>query len=141
MEYIALGQAMREVITFIELIKEVSFIFGIHLPNSEVFCKVFKDNNSCTAVADSNKLSPRTKNIAIKYHHFLIFVQKKIIRICYIYTREQKKRKLSLSYSMKHYSSIYKENYPDVDFKHGTFASTRGSLRIQRTTQTHKYNN
>ena len=78
---------MREVITFMELMKEVSFIFSIHLPNPEVFCKVFKDNSSCTAIAESNKLPPRTKHISIKYHHLQIFLQKKIIRICYIDTR------------------------------------------------------
>ena len=88
-EYIALIQAMREVIPFMELMKEVSFIFNIHLPNPEVFCKAFVDNQICIAVAESNKFSPITKNIAIKYHHFRRFVQKKIIRTCYIDTREQ----------------------------------------------------
>ena len=68
-EYIALIQAMREVITFMELMREVYFIFDICLPNSEVFCKVFKDNKSCIAVAESNKLSPRTNHISIKCHH------------------------------------------------------------------------
>ena len=40
-EYIVLVQAMREVIPFVEFMKEVSFIFDIHLPNPEVFCKLF----------------------------------------------------------------------------------------------------
>ena len=38
-EYISIRQAMREVIPFIALMKEVSFIFDIHLPNQEVFVK------------------------------------------------------------------------------------------------------
>ena len=38
---------------------------------------------------------------------------------------------------MKHYSSIYKENYLDDDFKRETFASTWESLRVQQTNQTH----
>ena len=72
-----------------ELMKEVSFIFDIHIPNPEVFCKVFKENRNCIAVAESNKFSPRKKHIAIKYHHFQSFFQNKIIQICCIDTQEQ----------------------------------------------------
>ena len=75
---------MHEVIPFMALMTEVSFIFDINVPNSEVFCRVFKDNQSCISVAESNKFSPRTKNIAIKYHLFRSFVQNNIIQICYI---------------------------------------------------------
>ena len=61
---------MRKVIPFMALMKEVSFIFDIHLPKSEVFCKVFEDSQSCISVVESKTFSPRTKYIAIKYHHF-----------------------------------------------------------------------
>ena len=80
---------MHEVITFMAMMKELSFIFYIHLPKPEVFCKSFEDNQSFISAAESNKFSPRTKNIAIKYHHLWSFVQKKIIWICYIDTIEQ----------------------------------------------------
>ena len=80
---------MREVITFMEFMKEVYFIFDIHLPRPEVFCKLFEKNQSCIAVAESNKLSPRKKYIAIKYNHLRSFVQNNMIGICYIDTREQ----------------------------------------------------
>ena len=79
---------MREVIPLMALMEEISLIFDGHLPNPEVFCKWFKDNKSCISVAESNKFSPRTKNIAIKYHHLSSFVQKKNIQICYIDTRQ-----------------------------------------------------
>ena len=69
--------------------KEVSFIFDIHIPKPEVFCKVYKDKQSYIAVAESNKFSTGAKHISIKYHHFWRFIQKKIIRICYIDTRKQ----------------------------------------------------
>ena len=46
---------MREFITFIALMKELSLIFDIHIQNPEVFCKVFEDNDSCIAIANSNK--------------------------------------------------------------------------------------
>ena len=70
--------------------KKVSFIFDIHLPNPELFCIVFEDNQSFISGAKSNKLLPRTKNIVIKYYHFQSFVQKNIIWICYNYIREQR---------------------------------------------------
>ena len=43
-EYIALIQTMRKVIPSMAFMKEVSFIFYIHLPKPEVFCKVFEYN-------------------------------------------------------------------------------------------------
>ena len=42
---------------------------------------------------------------------------------------------------MKHYLYIHEENYLDGDLKSEAFASTQGSIRLQRTTQTHNYNN
>ena len=69
-ENIALIQAVRKLIPFMALLKEIPFIFDIHIPNTEVFLKVFKDNQICIAVVESNKISLRTKHITIKYHHF-----------------------------------------------------------------------
>ena len=80
---------MRKVIYFIVLMKEVSFIFDIHISKPEVFCKVIKDNKSSIAAVESNKFSTRSKRINIKYHHFQSFVKNKIIQICCIDTQEQ----------------------------------------------------
>ena len=88
-EYIALNQAMREVIPFMALMKEVYYIFDIHLPKLDVFCKLFLYNQSYIYVAYYNKLSPGTKHIPINYHHFRSSVKNKNIRMCYIVTREQ----------------------------------------------------
>ena len=52
-EYNVLSQVIHDVIPFISLMKEVSFISDIHIPKSEVFCKVSKYNQSFNAVADS----------------------------------------------------------------------------------------
>ena len=71
------------------LMREIYFIFYIHLLGPEVFCKVFEFNQNCIAVAESNNFSPRTKNIAIKYQHFQYFVQNKIIRVFYTDAGEQ----------------------------------------------------
>ena len=51
-DYIALIQAMHNVINFMSPMKEISFIFGINNPNPEVFCKVLGDNQSCIDVAE-----------------------------------------------------------------------------------------
>ncbi len=45
-ECIALSSAMREVIPFMCLIKELPFIIELHLPDPQVHCKVFEDNGS-----------------------------------------------------------------------------------------------
>ena len=77
---------MCEVINFMALMKEVSFILDIHVPKPEVFWKIFKDNQSCITVAKSKNFSPRSKHICIQYYDFQNFLQKKIVWICYIDT-------------------------------------------------------
>ena len=69
-EYIDLSQAVRDVIPSIHLLTEIYCIFPIHCPTPQIKCKVFEDNESCIALARSQKFSPRTRHIAIKYHHF-----------------------------------------------------------------------
>ena len=73
-KYIALSSAMREVIPFLDLMKETAGLFGL-LTRDQVFrCPVWEDNKICITVAKSPKFTPRTKHIAIKYHHFRRFV-------------------------------------------------------------------
>ena len=88
-EYIALSQAMRDVIPLMHLTTELSTIINIHDPDPIVKCKVFEDNESCISIANSGKFSPRTRHIAIKYHHFRQYVKKGIIKILPIDTKEQ----------------------------------------------------
>ena len=88
-EYIALSQAMREVIPFMNLMMEVGDIFKLHNPKPKLHCKVFEDNRSCIRVAESPKFTPRTKHIAIKYHHFRSHVANKTIEILPISTKDQ----------------------------------------------------
>ena len=88
-EYIALSTAMREVIPFLNLMKEIAGIFGL-LTRKPVFrCTVWEDNESCITVAKSPKFTPRTKHIAIKYHHFRQFVSDETLVIKSIDTAEQ----------------------------------------------------
>ena len=88
-EYIALSQAMRETIPFMNLMMEVGKIFPLHNPVPKFHCKVFEDNRSCIKVAESPKFTPRTKHIAIKYHHFRSYVADGTIKIYPVESKNQ----------------------------------------------------
>ena len=88
-EYIALSQAMRDVIPLISLLEEINEIFPIHTPTPKIHCKVWEDNNGCIVLANEGKFSPRTKHIAIKYHHFREKVRDGTIKVHPIDTKEQ----------------------------------------------------
>ena len=109
-------QVMCKVILFMDLMKEASFIFDIHCSKPEVFCIFFEKNQFWIAVLESNKLSPGTKHIANKYHHLQNFVQRRLFR--YVIMIQFPPPLILLT---KHYSYIYKENYPDADLKKRNF--------------------
>ena len=88
-EYIALSSAMREVIPFLNLMQEVNKLFPTSQQKPEFNCTVWEDNESCIKVANSPKFTPRTKHIAIKYHHFREQVYNGIIKIKSIDTKVQ----------------------------------------------------
>lgn len=50
---------------------------------------MFEDNNSCISLAKKQEFSPRTKHIAIKYHHFRKHVDDGSLEILPIDTTEQ----------------------------------------------------
>ena len=55
----------------IELFKEIKDEgFDFVFPTSKVFATCFEDNAGCLELAKAPKLRPRTKHIAVKYHHF-----------------------------------------------------------------------
>ena len=79
---------MREVIPLTQLLKNLKINCNAVNTLPEVHCEVFKDNQSCVAVAEQKKPPARTKHIAIKFHHFRSLVDKKIIRIRCIDTKK-----------------------------------------------------
>jgi hypothetical protein len=89
-EYIALSTALRDVIYVMQLLEEL-LSFGIQIPVTTpvVRCKVFEDNVGAIELAKAPKLRPRTKHIAIQYHHFRSHVAKKLISIQHMTTTEQ----------------------------------------------------
>ena len=93
-EYIAMSRALRETIPLMNLMREINVIFHLHIPKPKFFLKVHEDNQSCIAMAKNPKFTPRTKHIAIKYHHFRKHVRSHsnpdgFIDICYCPTQEQ----------------------------------------------------
>jgi hypothetical protein len=88
-EYIALSQAMRDVIPFVDLVKELDEIIGNASPKVKLHCTLFEDNNGALELAKTPRYRPRTKHIAIKYHHFREHVKNGTVSIKAIDTKEQ----------------------------------------------------
>ena len=88
-EYIALSQALREVIPLTNLLEQIDKVFPIGIATPQIHCKVWEDNESCISIAKNQKFSPRTKHIAIKFHHFRQHVKDGRISIHSIDTKEQ----------------------------------------------------
>jgi hypothetical protein len=89
-EYIALSQAMREVLPIIWLMEEAKQL-GVPVLNAtpKVHCKVFEDNAGAIEIATVPKMRPRTKHFNIKYHHFREEVRKGKVSIYNTKTEDQ----------------------------------------------------
>ena len=90
-EYIALSQATRDIIPFVNLLKELKSYMNISLNDSQMFCKIHEDNTSCITIAESQKFTPRTKHISLKYHWFRSFLsgERKLLELNHVSTKEQ----------------------------------------------------
>ena len=88
-EYVALSMAMREVLPFLNLMGEIKTFLPVTEKDPDFFCTVWEDNRSTIKVAESPKFTPRTKHIALKYHHFRQFVSNGTLKINPIDTLEQ----------------------------------------------------
>ena len=88
-EYIALSSALRQVLPLMTMMEEIQTVFPIHVSKPDFVCKVHEDNQSCIKMATGTKFSPRTKHIALKYHHFRSHVKSGRVAIHYKPTEEQ----------------------------------------------------
>ena len=86
---IALSQAMRDVIPFLELIGEVKDHMNLEIEKPEIICTLFEDNNGALELANAPRYCPRTKHIALKYHHFREHVKRGLCRVVPVDTKEQ----------------------------------------------------
>jgi len=65
-EYIAMSQALRDIIPVMNLLQEMrEQDFQVICNEPYVYCKVFEDNSGALELARLPKLSPRTKHINV----------------------------------------------------------------------------
>ncbi len=88
-KYIALSSALREIIPLLTIMEEVNEVFPLMMNPPNYYCKVWEDNQLCIAMATSQMFTPRTKHIALKYHHFKKYLKLEKIQINYIHTEMQ----------------------------------------------------
>ena len=91
-EYVALSTAMRDVIYFMNLIDEMK-ASKIQLPETPkpcTTCRVFEDNVGALELANTHKLRPRTKHLAVQLHHFRQYILNGKITVEKIATKFQR---------------------------------------------------
>jgi len=88
-EYIAMSQALRDIIPVMNLLQEMrEQEFQVICNEPYVYCKVFAENSGTLELTRLPKLHPRTKHINVCYHHFRKHVQKGLIKIFPIDTKD-----------------------------------------------------
>jgi hypothetical protein len=88
-EYIALSTTCRELLPMKEMFKEIKAFLNIMDLTPDVKCTLFKDNVGAETLAKAPKMTPRTKHIAIKYHHFREAVRSGVLKISRVDTHDQ----------------------------------------------------
>ncbi len=85
-----MSQALRDVIPIMGLLQEMrKQDFKVLCAKPYVYCKVFEDNSGALKLARLPKLGLGTKHINVCYHHFCKHVQKGLIKIFPIDTKDQ----------------------------------------------------
>jgi hypothetical protein len=85
-----MSQALCDVIPIMNLLQEMrEQNFKVICFKPYVYCKVFEDNTGALELARLPKLRPRTKHMSACYHHFHKHVQKGLIKIFPINTKDQ----------------------------------------------------
>jgi len=89
-KYIALSQALRDVLPIMFLIQEIKDK-GLQVITNipHVYCKAHEDNSGALELARLPKLHPRTKHINTCFHHFREHVRNGLIKIYPIGTNDQ----------------------------------------------------
>jgi hypothetical protein len=88
-EYIALSQAMRDLIPMRALLVELASVTRLRIGDTITHYTIFEDNKGCVELVQAPKMRPRTKHISIKYHHFRSHVARGDITIQWIDTKHQ----------------------------------------------------
>ena len=88
-EYIALSQSLRDVLPLVGLLRELQRSIPFDPATPVVHCKIHEDNQGCIDLVKAPRMRPRTKHIALKYHHFRKHVKDGTISITYLETARQ----------------------------------------------------
>ena len=90
-EYVALSHSLRDIFPIMNLLREFCTrgFKTIGDGTVDLSCRLFEDNNGALELARQPRYRPRTKHIAIKYHHFREHVKTGKVSIEPIDTKEQ----------------------------------------------------
>ena len=91
-EYIALSQAMREILPFRTLLTEVNKIIGLSdQKTTEIRCRVLEDNAGALSLAnlELGRTTPGSKHFAVKYHWFRSQLIPGVIEVLKVDTHNQ----------------------------------------------------
>ena len=80
---------MREVLPFLNHRGKIKLNLPVADKNPNLFYTIWEDNQSTIKVAEIPKFTPRTKHIALKYHHFRHFISNETLKINPIDTLEE----------------------------------------------------
>jgi hypothetical protein len=83
-EYIALSHAMRYLIPLQSILSEIGKCLNIPEFTTITRSTIFEDNKGAVELATCPRMRPRTKHIALKYHHFREHVTRNTTKILYI---------------------------------------------------------
>ena len=83
-EYITLSQSLRDVIPLRGLLPKLQPDLSFTNNVLTVQCIIFEDNKGWISFIKVLNIRPRTKYIALKYHHFRSFVNNNTISIQYV---------------------------------------------------------
>ena len=77
-EYISLSQSMRYLISLTHIMLDVLSVFGMRCDSCNSYTTTFEDNEGAIELAKEPKYRPRTKNISIKWNHFIEHIKQGI---------------------------------------------------------------
>ena len=75
---------MRDVIPLLDLLKELSDVIPSRDTTPNIHCTILEDNKGCIDLANSPRVRPSTKHIALKYHYFRSSIKSGAVSMKYI---------------------------------------------------------
>jgi hypothetical protein len=91
-------------IPLMTLMKELHTIFPVHMNKPNFFCKVHEDNQSTIKMATSDKFTPQTNHIALKYHHFAVMSKMDTLKLTIVQLKIKRQICLQNLQQMRHFS-------------------------------------